>query len=303
MEDKTESQLSNIENKIITIRNQQVMIDRDLAELYRVETKVLNQAVKRNIDRFPEKFMFQLTENEMNELVTNCDRFRNLKHSTVQSYVFTEQGVAMLSAVLKSETAVKVSIQIMDAFVAMRHFLMNNVQIFSEINSIKKHLISSDLHQLETDKKVDELFRKMDEYNIEETQGIFFQGQLFDVYSFFQKFIQNAKNEIILIDGYVDLTVLDRLSKKNKGVNVKIYTQQNPKMKNPLTQLDIQNFNAQYPTLTIKYTNSIHDRFLIIDNAELYHIGASIKDLGLKCFAFDKFENPTLYIPLLLKQL
>lgn len=150
---------------------------------------------------------------------------------------------------------------------------------------------------------MDELFRKMDEYNIEETQGIFFQGQLFDAYSFFQKLIQNAKNEIILIDGYVDLTVLDRLSKKNKGVNVKIYTQQNPKMKNPLTQLDIQNFNAQYPTLTIKYTNSIHDRFLIIDNAELYHIGASIKDLGLKCFAFDKFENPTLYIPLLLKQL
>ena len=256
-----------------------------------------------NIERFPENFMFQLNEDEQSELVTNCDRFTKLKHSSTTSYAFTEQGVAMLSAVLKSETAVKVSIQIMDAFVAMRHFLMNNVQIFSEINSIKKHLISSDLHQLETDKKVDELFRKMDEYNIEETQGIFFQGQLFDAYSFFQKLIQNAKNEIILIDGYVDLTVLDRLSKKNKGVNVKIYTQQNPKMKNPLTQLDIQNFNAQYPALTIKYTNSIHDRFLIIDNAELYHIGASIKDLGLKCFAFDKFENPTLYIPLLLKQL
>lgn len=291
-----EIQTTIIENKILLIRNQQVMIDRDLAELYGVETRVLNQAVKRNIERFPDDFMFSLTSSEKNELVTNCDRFNTLKHSTVMPYAFTEQGVAMLSSVLKSSTAVEVNIKIMRAFVAMRHFLVNNAQIFTELDKIKHH-------QLESDKRIDELFDKMDKYGVEKKQGIFFQGQIFDAYSFFQKLIQKAKKDIILIDGYVDLSVLDRLSKKKNGVNVTIYTLKNPKMKNPLTQIDVQNFNAQYPTLTLNYTSKMHDRFLIIDNQELYHIGASLKDLGKTCFAFELMEDATVLIPAIIKNL
>jgi len=201
----TELQTTTIENKILTIRNQQVMIDRDLAELYGVETKRLNEQVKRNIERFPDRFMFQLTEEEINDLssrsqiatlnINGNKRGSNIKYLP---YAFTEQGVAMLSAVLKSDTAVKVSIQIMDAFVAMRHFLLNNAQIFSELTQIKRH-------QLESDKKIEELFEKMDKYGVEQTQGIFFQGQIFDAYSFFQKLIQKAQKEIILIDGYNEL--------------------------------------------------------------------------------------------------
>lgn len=196
-----------IEAKILTIRNQQVMIDRDLAELYGTETKVLNQAVKRNIERFPEDFMFALDKSEKDELVTNCDRFETMKHSTVMPYAFTEQGVAMLSSVLKSPTAVEVNIQIMRAFVAMRHFLQNNAQVFSEINTIKKQLLDTNVHQKETDKKVEELFDLIDKYNVKDTQGIFFQGQIFDAYAKFESFIAQAKQEIILIDNYVDLAI------------------------------------------------------------------------------------------------
>lgn len=281
MTETTELQITTVENKILTIRNQQVMIDRDLAELYGVETRVLNQAVKRNIERFPKSFMFQLDDIEFENwrsqfVMSNSDKM-GLRRPP---YAFTEQGVAMLSAVLKSETAIKVSIRIMEAFVAMRRFLQNNAQIFSEIDQIKRH-------QIESDKKIEELFDKMDKYGVEETQGIFFQGQIYDAYSFFQKIIQKAQKEIILIDGYVDITVLDRLSKKNPNVKVTIYTLQNPKMKNPISQIDIQKFNAQYPTLTVNYTTKMHDRFLIIDNSELYHIGASLKDLGKTCFGFE----------------
>lgn len=294
-------ELQNIESKILTIRNQQVMVDRDLAELYGVETKVLNQAVKRNIERFPEEFMFQLTEEEAYSSrshfvtlnVSNNKRGLNIKYLP---YAFTEQGVAMLSAVLKSEQAIKASILIMKAFVAMRHFLQNNAQIFTELDQIKRH-------QLESDKKIEELFTKMDKYGVEQVQGIFFQGQIFDAYSFFQKLIQKAKNEIILIDGYVDISVLDRLAKKNSGVKITIYTLQNPKMKNPLTQIDIQKFNAQYPTLTVNYTTKMHDRFLIIDNQELYHIGASLKDLGKTCFGFELMNEASVLISAIMKNI
>lgn len=289
MAGETELQISTVENKILTIRNLQVMLDRDLAELYGVETKVLNQAVKRNFERFPENFMFQLTEDEANSSrsqIVTLNKSGNLRGSNVKylPFAFTEQGVAMLSAVLKSETAVKVSIKIMEAFVAMRRFLQNNAQIFSEIDQIKRH-------QIESDKRIEELFEKMDKYGAEEKQGIFFQGQIYDAYSFFQKIIQKAQKEIILIDGYVDITVLDRLSKKNSNVKVTIYTLQNPKMKNPISQMDIQKFNVQYPALTVNYTTKMHDRFLIIDNLLLYHVGASLKDLGKKCFAFEILDS------------
>ena len=253
--------LINIENKILVIRGQQVMLDRDLAELYGVETKRLNEAVKRNLDRFPEQFMFQLTKDEQ-DLIDNCLRSQiatldNLKsqfatsnqrgkYSKYLPYAFSEQGVAMLSAVLRSETAVKVSIQIMNAFVAMRRFLLSNAQVFQRLYRIEAK-------QLETDHNIETIFTIMDKYKIENKQGIFVQGQIFDAYAAFQGLIQKAQKEIILIDNYIDLSVLERFSQKNPS--------------------------------------KMHDRFLIIDNTEIYFIGASIKDLGKKCFGFMQLED------------
>ena len=280
-----DNEVAVIQNKILVLRNQQVMIDRDIAEMYGVETKVLNQAVKRNIERFPEKFMFALNRAEKNELVTNCDRFNSMKHSTVMPNAFTEQGCAMLSAVLKSETAVQVSIKIMDAFVAMRHFMQNNAEIFAEMNHIKKQLRDTTIHQMESDKRIDELFTRMDRYAIDDTRGIFFQGQIFDAYAKFESFIAQAQRSIVLIDNYVDLSVLERFTKKNQGVSVIIYTTSQTR----LTAQDVRQFNAQYPQLELKFTSTMHDRFMIIDDNILYHIGASLKDLGKKCFAFNLF--------------
>ena len=280
---------NDLKNKIYTIRGVHVMLDSDLAEIYGVETKRLNEQVKRNIERFPEEFMFQLSAEEFEVLRSQIATSKKETRGGRQylPFVFTEQGVAMLSAVLKSEKAIKASIQIMKAFVSMRRFLLNNAQIFSEIDSIKKHLIESDLHHKENDKRIDELFTLMDKYKIEEKQGIFFQGQIFDAYAKFESFIQSAKKEIVLIDGYVDLTVLERLAKKKKGVNVLLYTDSKTK----ITNLDVQKFNAQYPTLTLNFTSKMHDRFLIIDNSVLYHIGASLKDLAKKCFAFEILDS------------
>ena len=289
---------NSIRSKIHVIRGQQVMLDRDLAALYGVETKVMNQAVKRNIERFPENFMFQLSENEYeiwrSQFVTSNSDKMGLRRPP---YAFTEQGVAMLSAVLKSETAIKVSIQIMNAFVSMRHFFQNNAEIFVELKTMRQHQIDTNIHLNETDKKVDELFSLMDKYNINETQGIFFKGQIFDAYAKFESFLAAAKKEIILIDNYVDLSILQRLAKKKKGVNVTIYT--DPKTK--LTAQDVQTFNAQYPTLTLNHTTKNHDRFLIIDKATIYHIGASLKDLGKKCFGFSILDPS--FIPMVLKNL
>ena len=290
---ESEITTKGIESRILTIRNQQVMIDRDLAELYGVETRILNQAVKRNIERFPNNYMFQLTEKEFtnwkSQFVTSNSEDENLTSQFVISSwggirrspcAFTEQGVAMLSAVLKSETAIQVSIQIMNAFVSMRHFLQNNMQLFNEIVLLKHH-------QIESDKRIDELFNLMDKYKIDDTQGIFFQGQIFDAYAKFESFIAQAQKEIILIDNYVDLSILERFSKKKPNVNITIWTAP----KTPLTLQDIQRFNSQYPTLIVNHTSKMHDRFLIIDQKILYHIGASLKDLGKKCFAFEILDE------------
>ena len=288
-----------IRSKILIIRGQQVMIDRDLAELYGVETKVLNQAVKRNSKRFPERFMFQLNKNEFtflrSQFVTSKDESRGGRQYL--PYAFTEQGCAMLSAVLKSDVAVNVSIQIMDAFVSMRHFLQNNAEIFVELKSLRQHQTETDLQLRDTNNKVQELFTLMDKYKIDETQGIFFQGQIFDAYAKFESFIAQAKSEIILIDGYVDLSVLERLSKKAAGVNVVIYT--DPKTR--LTAQDVERFNAQYPALSVRHTAKMHDRFLIIDNSILYHVGASLMDLGKKCFAFEMLD--TAIIPAIMQNI
>ena len=289
--------ISAIENRIYTIRGVQVMIDRDIAELYSVETKRINEQVKRNKERFPESFCFQLTESEFENwksqfATSNSDKMGLRKIP----YAFTEQGVAMLSAVLKSERAVAVSVRIMEAFVAMRRFLLTNAQLFQRLDTMERH-------QIESDKRIEELFTLMDKYNVKDEQGIFFQGQIFDAYALFQNLIQKAEKEIVLIDGYVDMSVLERFSVKKSNVAVTIYTKKNPKMTNSISKLDVQKFNSQYPTITLKYTSSMHDRYLILDKKELYHIGASLKDLGKACFSFTKMNDAESIIPLILNNL
>lgn len=280
---------NDIENKIFNIRNLQVMIDSDLAELYEVETKRLNEQVLRNIERFPESFRFQLSEKEWNNLrsqiaTSNTDRGGR----RYIPYVFTEQGVAMLSSVLKSKTAIEVSIRIMNAFVEMRKLLLTNAQIFQRIDNIENRLISYD-------EKFDKVFDALGQNDAVRTQGIFFDGQIYDAYSFIIDLIRKAKKEIILIDGYVDNEVLDMLSKKRANVGVTLYTLPNAN----ITKTDIKRFNAQYPTLIDNRTTKVHDRYLIIDNNELYTIGASLKDLGKKCFSFTKMEEKSLIKELL----
>jgi phage regulator Rha-like protein len=275
-------QLVKIERRIYTIRGMQVMLDRDLAELYGVETKVLNQSVKRNITRFPEQFRFQLTRLEADQLVTNCDRFANLKHSSVLPHAFNEQGVAMLSAVLRSETAVQTSIQIIDAFVKMRQFLSDNANLFMRLESIEKRQL---LHEIKVDEKFEQLFNALEDKSIKPKQGIFYDGQIFDAYAFVCDLIRSATQRIILVDNYVDESVLTLLSKRGAAVTAQILTNNIGKT----LALDIEKFNLQYPAIKVQTFKSSHDRFLLIDD-DIYHIGASLKDLGKKWFAFSKMN-------------
>lgn len=270
-----------IENRIYTMRGVQVMVDRDLAELYGVETKRLNEAVKRNIERFPEKFRFQLTDDEKLKLVANCDRFRLLKHSSSNPFVFTEQGIAMISAVLRSETAIEVSIRIMEAFVAMRKYLVANAQLFQRIDRLE-------MSQLETNHKLDVIFKQLEDKTIKDNQGVFFDGQIFDAYVFISRLIKQARREIILIDNYVDETVLTILDKRAECVRATIYTHTITKQ----LQLDVDKHNSQYQSIAIKSFRNSHDRFICIDE-KVYHIGASLKDLGKKWFAFSLMEDLT----------
>ena len=334
-----------IENKIFTIRGVQVMLDRDLAELYEVETKRINEQVKRNIERFPEEFCFQLTKEEVeilrsqiatlntensflrsqnetskseiptlksqyatsrSQIVTLNKEDSFLKSQIVTSkkenrggnrylpYAFTEQGVAMLASILKSETAVKVSIQIMNAFVQMRHFISANGSLFARLDSVEKK-------QIETEEKLNrnivQFHEKLDvhEKNFEKVfdaleaadlpkQGVFCDGQIFDSYEFVSDLIRKAKTSIVLVDNYVDDTVLSMLDKRKSGVSATIYTQSISKQ---LT-LDLQKHNAQYAPIDICLIKNFHDRFLFLDEKSIYHIGASVKDLGKKVFGFSK---------------
>ena len=270
----------HIESQIFTIRGLQVMIDRDLAEMYQVETKVLNQAVKRNSERFPIQFRFQLTENEKTELVTICDRFDSLKHSSSNPNVFTEQGVAMLSAVLRSDVAVKVSIQIINAFVEMRKFIANHYGLLQRMEGIERK-------QIETDQKFEQVFKALESKNAIPNQGVFFDGQVFDAYELASKIIRSAKNSIVLIDNYIDESTLTHLSKKTKAVKVLLLTKT---VSNQLT-LDVKKANEQYGNFDIRVFANSHDRFIIIDNSDVYHVGASLKDLGKKWFAFSKMDK------------
>ena len=284
-ENKISVTRTDLENRILTIRGKQVMLDRDLAELFTVPTKVLNQAVKRNLDRFPELFRFQLTEKEMDELVTNCDQFKNLKHSSTLSFVFTEYGVAMLPSLLRSKIAISISIEIIKTFVKMRKFLNQNNLTDFRINKLERK-------QFESDEKFEKLFNAINTKESQPEKGIFFEGEIFDAYIFISNLIRKAEKTIILIDNYIDDSVLTLFSKRKKGVHIQLYTKDIPKQ----LQLDIAKFNEQYPTLEAKILKNSHDRFLIIDETELYHIGASLKDVGKKWFAFSKMDSESLKI-------
>ena len=273
----------NIEPLIKVIRGQQVMLDKDLATLYGVETKVLNQTVKRNIERFPDDFRFELNREEClrSQIVTSNGRGGN-RYST---YAFTEQGVAMLSSVLRSQTAIEVNIQIMRAFVSMRHFMVNNASVFSRSKTIEYHQLEMQQHLQESDKRIDEVFRRLDEGNAKPKQGVFYNGQIYDAYTFVSDLIKSARKRIVLIDNYVDETVLTLLDKRDNNVSAIIYTQQISRQ----FQLDIDRHNAQYAPIDVETFRLSHDRFLCIDD-DVYHIGASIKDLGKKWFGFSKME-------------
>lgn len=269
----------DLQSKIFTIRGIQVMLDRDLAELFNVEVKRLNEQVKRNVERFPENFRFPLNDDEKNELVANCDRFKSLKHSSNKSFAFTEQGVAMLSAILRSDVSIKVSIEIINAFVEMRKVINSLSGLLQRMEGLERKL-------LESDYKFDEIFKALNQPNFPE-QGVFFDGQLFDAYVFISELIKSANHSILLIDNYVDETTLLMLSKRNSTCNAIIYTQ---KINATLT-LDLAKHNEQYPIVEIKILKTSHDRFLIIDEKELYHIGASLKDLGKKWFGFSRIDE------------
>ena len=271
LEIQDELDIEDIKNLIYIIRGKQVMLDSDVANIYHCETKYVNRVVKRNLERFPEEFCFQLNENEFE--VLRC-QFVTLKengrgqHRKYLPYVFTEQGIAMLSALLKSDIAVSVSVNIMKAFIEMRKFLMLNGQVFERLISVENKLS-------EHDRKFDEVFNSLQlEENIK--QRVFFEGQIYDAYSIIIDIIKKANKKILIIDNYIDDSVLKMLAKKKKHVEVVILTSDKTNIQN----IDIQKFNKEYPILKISKTNKFHDRFIVIDNREMYHLGASIKDLG-----------------------
>ena len=283
-----EGPLYDIRGLIYVVRNQQVMLDSDLARLYQVETKRLNEAVKRNMSRFPEGFRFQLTESECANLRSQIatSSFENdEKHGGRRylTYAFTEQGIAMLSAVLKSDVAIQTSITIMNTFVEMRKFIGNNALLFEKISNIELKQLE---YQKHTNEQLEQIFNYISD-NEETHQKIFFDGQIYDAFSLFVRLIKKANDKIVLIDNYVDIETLNLLSRKNEGVSVIIYTH----YKTKLNDIDINNFNMQYPFLEVKHAVSFHDRFLIIDDENAYHIGASLKDAGRKCFALNRIED------------
>ena len=296
--DQVEERQLPVENKVESlirvIRGQQVMLDRDLAELYGVETRRLNEQVKRNIERFPEDFMFQLTKEEFENWKSQFATSNSIvMGARKRPYAFTEQGVAMLSGVLKSSTAVEANIRIMRAFVSMRHFMVNNAAIFQRLETIEFNQLESNkvqakilAHQEVQDHRIDEIFRRLDEGMYKPKQGIFFDNQIYDAYSFVSELVKSAKQRIILIDNYVDETVLTLLDKREDTVSAIIYTQQISRQ----LRLDVDRHNSQYPPIEISVFRRSHDRFLCIDDT-VYHVGASIKDLGKKWFAFSKMED------------
>jgi len=275
-------QVADIEKRIYTMRGVQVMLDRDLATLYEVETRALKQAVKRNPARFPHDFMFELSETEIEALVSQSVIPSKKQLGGARPLAFTEQGVSSLSAVLTSARAIEINIEIMRAFVKMRQFLAHNADIFQRLDQVEKRQLSN---ELKTDERFEQLFSALEDKSIKPKQGIFYDGQVFDAYNFVCDRVRSAKQRIILIGNYVDESVLTLLSKRKKQVSARILTKSISKQ----LKLDIEKFNQQYPDIDAQTFQFAHDRFLIIDD-DIYHIGASLKDLGKKWFAFSRME-------------
>ena len=276
----TPQQVVSIRDRIFIIRNIPVMLDRDLANLYSVDTRRINEQARRNIERFPARFRFQLADFETKELVAKCDRLTSLKHSSVNPYAYTEQGVAMLATVLKSDIAVKVSIGIMDAFVEMRRILSVNQDLIFRLNTVEQH-------QIKADQKIEQLFQFIENQNVQPKQGIFFNGQIFDAYQFVSELIRSAETSIILVDNYADDSVLTQLTKRADGVSATVCVSR-------LTEafrLDVERHNRQYPPIDVREVPAVHDRFLLLDDTRLYTFGASFKDLGKKLFCFSLMES------------
>ena len=275
--------IENIQNQIYTIRGLQVMLDRDLALIYGVKSIRLREQVKRNINRFPIDFMFQLNDNEI-DLMVSQNAIPSRKHlGGSMPWAFTEQGVANLSSVLKSDQAIEANINIMRAFVKLRKFILNNVLLFQRIETVEQK-------QQETEKQIGQILDALNRGTVKPKQGIFYDGQVYVAYQFVSDLIRNAKRSLILIDNYVDDSVLTLLTKRQKNVKVTIYTKQISKQ----LQLDLIKHNEQYPAIMIREFKQSHDRFLIVDGMDIYHFGASLKDIGKKWFAFSKFEKEAL---------
>jgi len=273
---------SGVEKMIQVIRDKQVLLDRDLATLYGVETKYINRAVKRNSNRFPEEFYFELTKDESLRCQNGTLKNGRGQHSKYSSFAFTEQGVAMLSAVLHSEKAVRISIAIMKAFVAMRHFMMQNGGLVNRLSNIETKDLEQDARLLDHDHKIDALFEAMDRSELQ-SKGLFYNNQEFDAYVFVCGLIRQAKKRIVLVDRYVDEKTLAMMLKREKGVSVTIYTYD----KSKVFEVDLATYNAQYADCPIEILPcyGMHDRFMFIDDIA-YHFGASLKDLGKNTFFF-----------------
>ena len=283
------------------------MFDRDLAELYGVPTKALNQAVKRNIERFPERFMFRMSNEDIANLrsqIVTASAETSLRsqivtlnkkqgqHLKYMPYAFTEQGIAMLSAVLKSDTAIVVSIRIMDAFVAMRRALASVAPLLARIEATDRRQIADQLRNDANQAKNEERFKLILDAMRDKTfppQKVFFDGQIYDAFDQMKKFVRMAKNELIVIDPYFDDSVLPLIAQKRPGVSVLVVKNHR---KNLLHAVDVAKFNAQHGnTLTVKESANFHDRFLIIDKSVLIHVGASLNFLGKRCFAFASLDK------------
>ena len=277
----------NIENMIYEIRGKQVMLDSDLAKLYNVETKRINEAVKNNTYKFPERFSFRLNKIEMENLWSKFSTAKISNMSRSYPRVFTEQGIAMLSTILKSKVAVETSIRIMDAFVKMRKIISSNLIEQKYINE----LVIKDNERINL---LEESFSKLEEK--EKINHIFYEGQIYDAYSLLIDIFKEAKKEIIIIDNYADKSILDMIT--NLNVKVTIVTRKF----NLLKDIDIKKYNRQYHNLKVIYSDKFHDRFIILDKKVLYHSGASYKDLGNKCFAITKMEDKE-YLETILKNI
>jgi hypothetical protein len=277
----------DIQSKIYTIRGLQVMLDRDLAKLYEVETKRINEAVKNNLDKFPDDFYFELNDKEFNNLRSKIST-ANFSKIRTNPKVFTEQGIYMLATILKSKVATNITLSIIRTFADMRKFLLSNYDLFQKIETIEKRQIG---YEMKSDEKFEKLFEAIEQKELKPSYGIFYDGQMFDAYTFISDLIRGAKSKIVLIDNYIDDSVLTLLS-KNQDVDVTIYTHTVSKQ----LKLDIEKYNSQYKAITIKSFKNSHDRFMIIDDKEVYHIGASLKDLGKKWFAFSKIAIEPLAI-------